>query len=94
MILRADTHPDPRALVGRLLNDAEIEPGALTISRADVERVAAGAFEFALSALAAELAQEAYCRICGCTQLRACPGGCSWVEPDLCSACSPFVEGR
>ena len=27
------------------------------------------------------------CRVCGCTQRRACPGGCSWVEWDLCSAC-------
>lgn len=29
------------------------------------------------------------CRLCGCTQHRACPGGCSWVEADLCSACAP-----
>lgn len=27
------------------------------------------------------------CRGCGCTDTRACPGGCSWVEDDLCSAC-------
>ena len=27
------------------------------------------------------------CRVCGCTQNRACPGGCHWVEEDLCSAC-------
>lgn len=27
------------------------------------------------------------CRICGCTCSRACEGGCSWVERDLCSAC-------
>ncbi len=29
------------------------------------------------------------CRICGCWQLNACPGGCSWVEANLCSACAP-----
>ncbi|MFA7331074.1 MAG: hypothetical protein WC326_08380 [Candidatus Delongbacteria bacterium] len=28
------------------------------------------------------------CRVCGCTEDRACPGGCWWVEPDLCSACA------
>jgi hypothetical protein len=28
------------------------------------------------------------CRICGCTDTRACPGGCFWVEPDLCSSCA------
>ena len=27
------------------------------------------------------------CRVCGCTNDRACPGGCRWVEFDLCSAC-------
>jgi len=29
------------------------------------------------------------CRKCGCTEYDACEGGCSWVEPDLCSACKP-----
>ena len=28
------------------------------------------------------------CRGCGCTDERACPEGCSWVEPDLCSECA------
>ncbi|SNS15866.1 PRTRC system protein E [Humidesulfovibrio mexicanus] len=28
------------------------------------------------------------CRKCGCTDDQACSGGCSWVEPDLCSACA------
>ena len=27
------------------------------------------------------------CRVCGCTDDRACAEGCSWVEADLCSAC-------
>jgi hypothetical protein len=27
------------------------------------------------------------CEICGCTDDRACPGGCSWVRPGLCSQC-------
>ncbi len=30
---------------------------------------------------------ESKCRVCGCTQDKACPGGCSWVEHDLCSVC-------
>jgi len=29
-----------------------------------------------------------YCRECGCTDDRACEGGCHWVEPDLCSQCA------
>lgn len=27
------------------------------------------------------------CRVCGCTDDHACPGGCYWVEDDLCSEC-------
>ncbi len=30
------------------------------------------------------------CRTCGCTQERACPGGCRWVEDDLCSRCATY----
>jgi hypothetical protein len=32
-----------------------------------------------------------YCVICGCTDDRACPGGCHWVSknPPMCSACVP-----
>jgi hypothetical protein len=28
------------------------------------------------------------CRVCGCTDDYGCPGGCYWVEPDLCSQCA------
>lgn len=28
------------------------------------------------------------CRLCGCTEMQACPGGCWWVGEDLCSACA------
>lgn len=30
---------------------------------------------------------ERRCRICGCTQFNACPGGCWWVADDLCNTC-------
>ena len=38
------------------------------------------------------------CRKCGCTDRRACPQGCYWVEDpegldDLCSACVPKAQG-
>lgn len=40
-----------------------------------------------------ELAGEARCRVCGCTENAPCPGGCHWVpDPqmgDLCSRCGP-----
>lgn len=28
------------------------------------------------------------CRVCRCTDDRACAGGCSWIERGLCSACA------
>jgi hypothetical protein len=34
------------------------------------------------------------CQRCGCTNERACPGGCSWVAPTLCSTCWPYVSRR
>lgn len=33
-------------------------------------------------------ATERRCRVCSCTELQACPGGCSWVGTDLCSSCA------
>ena len=35
---------------------------------------------------------EQVCRVCGCTQDNACPGGCYWVEDDLCSECAGLGE--
>lgn len=36
------------------------------------------------------------CRLCGCTQDRACPGGCVWVSAptgvDLCNRCAEVVD--
>ena len=34
------------------------------------------------------------CEACGCTDDRACIGGCAWVAPDvdLCTRCQPFVR--
>jgi DNA polymerase III sliding clamp (beta) subunit (PCNA family) len=32
------------------------------------------------------------CRKCGCTDARACKGGCYWVEPDLCNQCVTHVD--
>jgi hypothetical protein len=34
------------------------------------------------------LALAQACVVCGCTDERACRGGCSWVVPGLCSRCA------
>ena len=34
------------------------------------------------------------CRICGCSDYNACPGGCHWVEDNLCNKCEDRDEER
>jgi hypothetical protein len=37
---------------------------------------------------------QGVCRVCGCTDERACPGGCVWAEPNLCSRCARHRRTR
>ncbi|QAT49139.1 hypothetical protein EQM14_04760 [Caproiciproducens sp. NJN-50] len=37
---------------------------------------------------------EEVCRICGCTQDNACPGGCWWIKEDLCSSCYEKLKSQ
>jgi ParB/RepB/Spo0J family partition protein len=53
----------------------------------------------ATAAAKAKASPEPKCRKCGCTEEKACKGGCSWVEkPDpktglgLCSSCSRSID--
>lgn len=34
----------------------------------------------------------AVCIVCGCTEDNACIGGCSWLEPGLCSTHKPELQ--
>lgn len=34
------------------------------------------------------VAERQQCKVCGCTEDRACPGGCYWAEDNLCSKCA------
>ena len=34
------------------------------------------------------------CTECGCTDGHACPGGCCWIEPGLCSRCADKLLDR
>lgn len=36
--------------------------------------------------------REGFCRVCGCSQLDACPAGCGWAEPNLCTVCAKVVK--
>jgi hypothetical protein len=45
-----------------------------------------------LAARGIDLGDEAPCRECGCTDTLACPQGCGWAQPDLCSVCAAELE--
>lgn len=32
------------------------------------------------------------CKYCGCTDEKACEGGCGWIAPQVCSRCSAKCE--
>lgn len=40
------------------------------------------------------MAKVRTCRVCGCTDERACEGGCWWLsaDDDLCSTCEPAAS--
>ena len=42
----------------------------------------------------ATLTSDWECERCHCTNERACPGGCSWVDVNLCSACAQSETGE
>lgn len=57
------------------------------------ERAAYQAEERALLASAGvELPDETACRECGCSDSLACPDGCGWAQPDLCTTCARELE--
>lgn len=58
----------------------------LKLELCDVKNIVIVNFEHWLAGNAIEGKRR--CRICGCTDDRACPGGCYWVEEDLCSKCA------
>ena len=44
--------------------------------------------KYKLKRLADRVGEIRKCRVCGCTDFKACEGGCYWVEDDLCSKCA------
>lgn len=63
-----------------------------TQARVEVAQMLAAAIDAAKPTQAGD-AEPRFCRACGCTDTRACRGGCWWVEADLCSACAPQAGG-
>lgn len=42
----------------------------------------------ALAHLVGDSVTPRTCKVCGCTDAEACPGGCSWAQPAICSTCA------
>jgi ParB/RepB/Spo0J family partition protein len=61
-------------------------------NKAYVERFEAMGVNIEDVTIIAERSKESTCRKCGCTDSRACEGGCTWTDPDLCSACAAKGE--
>lgn len=45
-------------------------------------------FPVSASPAPSERAAPMACGGCGCTDEKACPGGCEWIQPRLCSVCA------
>lgn len=50
--------------------------------------------EEARALMAKNIGNMRKCRVCGCDDFHACPGDCSWVSDDLCSACAGKEEAQ
>lgn len=64
----------------------QAENGEVTLEQVDVRNANGDIL------LSFNLNNPATCRVCGCTDDHACPGGCYWVKPDLCSRCAEEME--
>jgi hypothetical protein len=88
------TPEDVARLFRRLLAERGLDPDALTLSAADVSAAMADAHALGVRVGWNERAGVRRCRLCGCTELRACEDVCAWVgrpgEPDddLCTSCA------
>jgi len=69
----------------RLFSMSGVELGVV-IAAGEDEADAVAARDFGSAADGGWL--ETCCRVCGCSQSRACRPPCHWVEPDLCSHCA------
>ena len=70
------------------IDDPQVEPGfPVEIDPHHIPCLEEGLFEDARQERIAS-GEEAVCAVCGCSQSRACPGGCVWAAPNLCSRCA------
>ena len=81
------TPGDEQALAARLLEDHQLT-GTMMIAPEEVLALVADACRMGRAFAYATMRGQPACRVCGCTQDRACDGGCSWVDDDLCSSCA------
>jgi hypothetical protein len=77
---RTLTEVDPEATAGNVLSGETYDPAEFVLT------LSLSLCPWCGVKLVAEEVRA--CRECGCTDDIACPGGCYWVEGDLCSECA------
>lgn len=83
---------DRAALAARLIRDefgTDVDAaGPLLLNRLQLEALLDRAWTMGATVVERLTLGDRTCRICGCTETRACPGRCCWVAEDLCSSCA------
>lgn len=81
------------AMVFEEMADVEIMLGQMKVLF-DIEESVKNNKRFKLERLSERVGnvKVQVCRVCGCTQYRACEGSCYWVEEDLCSKCAEKLD--
>jgi hypothetical protein len=87
---RLSVRLDPEAKARAVAEAADTVAGGILI--APLGELAAASSDVVLEHALVGALDARRCRVCDCTDDRACEGGCSWVEADLCSACVGAVD--
>lgn len=77
---------DGLALAARLMDEL-CGSAVPVVSATDFAAAIVMAFGHGQAVVANRARGRRTCRVCGCCELSACEGGCSWAAADLCSRC-------
>lgn len=84
-----------RALIYEQVSYGEADEVAKTLG-IDATKIRKEHETRALASLKLDGTVRGVCGVCGCTENKACPGGCAWTDKTktLCTLCGPKVKGE